>query len=303
MVENRAGGGTILGTQTAATAPPDGYTLLIGGLANMAFNLALHKDPALRPGALISRRSRWSAPLPTRSSAARTCLLASLRSPSTMAKANPGKLTIATSGVGTGQHVSALMLKPLEYRPARSNYKGAQPAYADLLPGAWISFSTIRRPRGPSSPMAASSRTSLRLPARDALLPEVPTAREAGCRLVLDSWMGLFAPAKTPRAVVERLRDATLKALAETEVRRPPRANGWRSISMSLEETRRVRQARGGQVARVPASGRDQRAVREPNDARGPDPVGLERETIGHAIVTFIRHNGLHDPRARQFRR
>ena len=74
---------------------------------------------------------------------------------------------------------------------------------------------------------------------RDALLPDVPTASEAGLReLVLDSWIGLFAPAKTPRVVIERLRSAIGKALMEPDVRRRLEANGWRILSMSLEETR-----------------------------------------------------------------
>jgi len=68
---------------------------------------------------------------------------------------------------------------------------------------------------------------------------DVPTAAEAGLpELVLDSWLGLFAPARTPSGVIERLRVATLKAVDNVEVRRRLEANGWRIISMSAEETR-----------------------------------------------------------------
>ena len=118
-------------------------------------------------------------------------------------------------------------------------YKGAQPAYLDLLAGRVDLFfdnTTTARPfiiDGRVKPYVTSG--SL----RDALLPDVPTAAEAGLPdLVLDSWIGLFAPAKTPPKAIERLRAATLKALADAEVRRRLEATGWRIISMSPEETR-----------------------------------------------------------------
>ena len=239
VVENRAGGGTLVGTQAVAAAAPDGYTLLVGGLANMAFNPGLHKDLRYDPGrdfapvaivgaftyALIGRKD-----LPA----------ASLEELIGYARANPGKLAIATSGIGTGQHVSALMLKRFAGIDVLTvQYKGAQPAYLDLLAGRVDLFfdnTTTARP------FIADGRVKVYVTSgsqRDALLPDVPTASEAGLReLVLDSWIGLFAPAKTSPAVIERLRSAIGKALVEPDVRRRLEANGWRILSMSVEETR-----------------------------------------------------------------
>ena len=239
VIENRAGGGTLVGTQAVAAAAPDGYTLLVGGLANMAFNPGLHKDlrydpvrdfaPAAMVGAftyaLIGRKD-----LPP----------ATLKELIHYARANPGKLAIATSGIGTGQHVSALMLKRFAGIDVLTvQYKGAQPAYLDVLAGRVDLFfdnTTTARP------FIADGRVKVYVTSgsqRDALLPDVPTASEAGLReLVLDSWIGLFAPAKTPRVVIERLRSAIGKALMEPDVRRRLEANGWRILSMSLEETR-----------------------------------------------------------------
>ena len=238
VVENRPGGGTLVGTQAVATAAPDGYMLLIGGLANMAFNPGLHKEvrydpvkdfvPVAMVGAftyaLVGRKD-----LPA----------SDLRQLIDAARANPGKLSIATSGIGTGQHVSALMLKRFaNVDLLEVQYKGAQPAYIDLLAGRVDLFfdnTTTARPfiaDGRVKPYVTSGSQ------RDSLLPEVPTAAEAGLPdLVLDSWLGLFAPAKTPQSVVERLRSATLKAVADAAVRRRLEANGWRIISMSPEET------------------------------------------------------------------
>jgi tripartite-type tricarboxylate transporter receptor subunit TctC len=239
VVENRPGAGTLVGTQTAAAAPPDGYTLLVGGLANMAFNAGLHKDPKYHPVndfAPVAMVGAFTYALVAR----KDLPLSSLAELIEFARANPGKLTIATSGLGTGQHVSALMLKRFaRIDVLEISYKGAQPAYIDLLAGRVDLFfdnTTTARPfiaDGRVRPLITSGSV------RDALLPQVPTAAEAGLQeFVLDSWLGLFAPAKTPGAVIERLRASTLKVVENVEVRRRLEANGWRIVSMTPEETR-----------------------------------------------------------------
>jgi len=239
VVENRPGGGTLVGTQAAASATPDGHTLLVGGLANMAFNLGLHKDPRYHPVsdfAPVAMVGAFTYALVSMSDLP----LKSLRQLTEEARANPGKLTIATSGVGTGQHVSALLLKRFAgIDLLEVLYKGAQPAYIDLLAGRVDLFfdnTTTARPfiaDGRVRPIITSGSV------RDALLPDVPTAAEAGLHeFVLDSWLGLFAPAKTPAAVIARLRSATLQSMADTQVRARLETNGWRILSMSPEETR-----------------------------------------------------------------
>ncbi|MFN2646452.1 MAG: Bug family tripartite tricarboxylate transporter substrate binding protein [Burkholderiales bacterium] len=239
VVENRPGGGTLVGTQAVASAAADGYTLLIGGLANMAFNPGLHKDLRYDPVkdfAPVAMVGAFTYALVGRRDLPQT----SLRQIIDAARANPGQLSIATSGVGTGQHVSALMLKRFAgIDLLEVQYKGAQPAYIDLLAGRVDLFfdnTTTARPfiaDGRVRPYVTSGSV------RDSLLPDVPTAAEAGLPdLVLDSWLGLFAPAKTPQGVIQRLREATLQAMADTEVRRRLETNGWRILSMSPEETR-----------------------------------------------------------------
>jgi tripartite-type tricarboxylate transporter receptor subunit TctC len=239
VVENRPGGGTLVGTQAAASAPADGHTLLVGGLANMAFTPGLHKEPRYDPVsdfAPVAMVGAFTYALVAR----KDLPLSNLAQVVAYARANPGKLTIATSGVGTGQHVSALLLKRFAgIDLLEVLYKGAQPAYIDLLAGRVDLFfdnTTTARPfiaDGRVRPLVTSGSV------RDALLPEVPTAVEAGLQdLVLDSWLGLFAPARTPSGVIERLRAATLKAVDNVEVRRRLEVNGWRIISMSPEETR-----------------------------------------------------------------
>lgn len=237
IVENRVGAGTLVGTQTAAMSSPDGYTLLVGGLANMAFNLGLHKDPRYDPVAdftPVALVGAFTYTLVARKDLAQS----TLREVLDFARAHPGKLTIATSGIGTGQHISAVLLKRLtNVDLLEIAYKGAQPAYVDLLAGRVDLFfdnTTTARPLiadGRVKPIVTSGA------ARDPLLPHVPTGREAGVEdLVLDSWMGLFAPARTPTAVVERLRAATLKVMQLPDTRQRFQSGGWREISMSPDE-------------------------------------------------------------------
>ena len=238
VVENRVGAGTLVGTQAAAAAPADGYTLLVGGLANMAFNLGLHKDLRYDPVAdftPIAMVGAFTYALVGR----RDLAPSTLRELIELARANPGKLTIATSGIGTGQHVSAVLLKRLaNIDLLQIAYKGAQPAYIDLLGGRVDLFfdnTTTARPfiaDGRVKPFVTSGSV------RDALLPNVPTGREAGLEeLVLDSWLGLFAPARTPKPIVELLRNSTIKMVQASETRKRLEANGWRIISMSSAET------------------------------------------------------------------
>jgi len=238
VVENRTGAGSLVGTQAAATAPADGYTLLVGGLANMAFNAGLYKDPRydaiadFKPVALIGS---FTYTLVARKDLAPSSLGEVIE----FARKNPGKLTIATAGTGTGQHVAALLLKQLgKLDLVEVPYKGAQPAYTDLLGGRVDLFfdnTTTVRPfaaDGRVKPLATSGSK------RDALMPDVPTAREGGLEgLVLDSWIGFFVPAKTPAPIVEKLRDATMKALQAPDTRKRLESNGWQVISMSPGDT------------------------------------------------------------------
>ena len=156
-----------------------------------------------------------------------------------LARANPGKTTIATAGTGTGQHVMAVLLKRLaNVDILEVQYKGVQPVYTDLLAGRVDLFfdnTTTARPfveSGRAKPIVTSGSS------RDAILPKVPTGREAGLDgLLLDSWIGLFAPAKTPRPVVEQLRAGVAKAMLAPDIRKLFDANGWRILTMSPGET------------------------------------------------------------------
>ena len=238
VVENRTGAGTLVGTQAAIQSPADGYTLLVGGLANLAFNPGLYKDPGydpvtdLVPVALIGSASYALV-------ARRGLPQSTLRDIVQFARGNPGKLSIATAGTGTGQHVAAALLKHLTVTDMLEiPYRGAQPAFIDVLAGRvdlmFDNTTTVR-------PMIEDGRVKLIATtgaSRDALLPGIPTCREAGVEgLVLEGWVGLFAPAKAPRLIVEQLRAAVAKVKQDPEVRARLESNGWRIMSLSAIES------------------------------------------------------------------
>jgi len=238
VVENRPGAGTLVGSQLVARAAPDGYTLLVGGLSNIALNMGLYKAPGydsladLAPVSLVVSHSytlvgRKDLPQGT------------LREVIDFARANPGKLNMGTSGPGTGQYVlAALLIAAGGVDIQKVPYKGAQPVYQDLLASRIDLFfdnTTTAAPyieAGQVKPLAVSSRE------RVAALPQVPTVRETGLLdLEMETWFGLFAPARAPRPVVARLRAEIERAVDQPEVRKRLEQGSGRSLRMSAQET------------------------------------------------------------------
>lgn len=237
VVDNRTGGGSLAGTQFVATATADGYTLVVGGLANLAFNPAMYARPGYGPADFV----------PVALAAAFTYTLVgrgdlpykTLREVIDFARANPGKLTIATVGSGSGQHISAVLLKRLaKVDMLEVPFKGAQAAYTEVIGGRVDLFfdnTTTARPLVESGRVKAFTTSGLQ---RDAMLPNVPTGREAGLDgLEIDSWIGLFAPARTPAPVLERLRASMKRALEDAESKKRLEAGGWRTLTLTPAET------------------------------------------------------------------
>jgi len=216
-VENRVGAGTVAGTEFVAKAPADGYTLMLGGVSNMALNPALFKKlpyDAARDFVPVG----YLATFPTVLVSPPDFPANSFAEFVAQVRANPGKYNFASAGVGTGQHVwGAILIKLLGLDMPMVHYKGAAPAHQDLLAGRTHgmldNLSAIRQhiQAGKLKAYAVSTR------GRASQLPNVPSVIETG---VVDfeagSWMGLYAPAATPAPIVERLR-----SLADQLVRSP----------------------------------------------------------------------------------
>jgi tripartite-type tricarboxylate transporter receptor subunit TctC len=207
VVENRPGAGTIVGTKLVVSAAPDGYTLLVGGLSNIIFNAGLYKnspyDPLndLVPVALIMNTSYslvGSNSLPHGSVAE---IVAA-------AKRNPGSIRLANAGIGTGQHVVGAALQiATGTKFLEVPYRGSTLVYPDLLPGRVDLFVDATAAALPYVKSGQVKGLAILTAKRHPDAPQMPTLTEAGVKgFEIDSWIGIFAPAKTPSAIIARLR-------------------------------------------------------------------------------------------------
>jgi tripartite-type tricarboxylate transporter receptor subunit TctC len=219
LVDNRAGGGTVIGTELVARAPADGYTLL---LTNIAFgaNPALQKKlpydsekdlvpvclAALLPSFLVVHPS-----LPVKS----------VKELISFVKTRPGQLNFGSSGVATGTHLSMeLFMHMTGLKMVHIPYKGGSLNVNALIAGeTQVNFSTISTAlqhvkTGRLRALAVSTAK------RAAAAPEIPTVNEAGLAgYDYSSWIGLLAPAKTPANIIARLNTESNKAVHTSEVK------------------------------------------------------------------------------------
>jgi tripartite-type tricarboxylate transporter receptor subunit TctC len=214
-VENRPGSGTVIGTDAAAKSTPDGYTLLVGGLPNISFNPGLYRSlpyDSLRDFVPVGLAVSYGYTIVAREGLQQTSLTEVLA----FARSHPGKLTYGSGGNGTGQHVGMAILAYIaKVDLTHVPYKGAQAAYQDLI-GERIDLmfdntSTARNfvANNQVKTLAVSNAGP------DPTMPGVPTVRAGkGPDFEMESWFGLFAPAKTPPAVLTRLRAMFTRALA-----------------------------------------------------------------------------------------
>jgi len=220
VVENRGGAGGLIGTEAAAKTAPDGHTLVLG--SDYAFTIypQLRKPPFdpvkdFEPVGLVTNLPMVLVVNPQRVAANNLKELIGL------AKANPGKLTIASAGNGSSHHLAAEYFKHqagiyLLHIP----YKGAAEAMTDVLSGQvdmmFISPGTVI-PHLKSGKVKAIGVSVAR---RVLALPDVPTLAEAGLRgFDIGIWFGIFYPAGTPKAAVERVNAELQKILEVPEVR------------------------------------------------------------------------------------
>ena len=214
LVDNRPGGAGIIGTDLAAKAAPDGYTLTMTPAAFLSSHPStfakLPYDPVrdftpvinvvIQPSVLVVHPS---APSKT------------VKELAAFAKANPGKLNYGSGGEGSPHHLSGVMFSSAtETIMVHVPYKGGAPAMADLL-AARVDLIFAPVPEALQHIRGGKLRAlGVMSPKRASVLPDVATIQELGFPgLVLDTWIGLAAPAGTPRDVVMKLNNAVQKAL------------------------------------------------------------------------------------------
>jgi tripartite-type tricarboxylate transporter receptor subunit TctC len=220
VIENKPGAGTIIGTQAVAASEPDGYTLLMGTFSH-AVNLSLsaklpydpHKDFA--PVALIARSFNFVVVNPKSSFHSIADLIAA-------AKAEPEKLSYGTYGTGTSAHLAGELFKTMaKVNLTTVPYKGAAPAITDLIGGQiQVMFTTVA---SAASLIAGGQLRALAVTSaeRSPAFPDLPTVAEAGIPgYAAESWYGLFAPARTPADVIDRLNKAAARAVQSEAFKR-----------------------------------------------------------------------------------
>lgn len=239
VVENRTGSGTVVGTDAAAKATPDGYTLLTGSVSNMVLNMGLYKSlsyDSLKDFEPVGLAVSYSYTLLARNGLPFNNLAELVAH----AKAHPGKLTYASAGNGSGQHVLAAALWSLAgVDIVHVPYRGAQPAYADLLGDRvdlFFDLTPTTRAHVDAGKLKAIVVSSA---ARNPMQPNVQTINESGTvQLELASWFGYFAPSKTPPDVLRRLRAELAKIIATPELQDTFRKAGGSPMNISVADTK-----------------------------------------------------------------
>ena len=232
VVDNKADAGGNIGGALAAKAPADGYTLFMGTVGTHAINAALYKKmpfdhvkdfaPLSRvanvPNLLVAHPSQPFKTVPE--------MIA-------YAKANPGKINFGSPGNGASPHLSGELFKSMaKVELTHIPYKGSAPAVSDLL-GNQIAIMFDNMPSVIPHVRSGKLRAiAISTAKRSPELPDVPTIAEAGVPgYEAVSWFGLFAPAATPKPVLDKLSTALSKVLANPEVQKKISAQGGETVN------------------------------------------------------------------------
>jgi len=238
VVDNRPGGGTVIGAELVARSTPDGYTLLLTANPQSSNPALLPKLPydTVRDFAPVTMVA--SAPLllvvhPTLPVRTVQELIAH-------AKSRPGKLTYASSGNGGPQHLAGELFKHMAgVTMLHVPYRGSAPAVADLLGGqVQLSFASLLTalPHTRTGKLRALGLSSAK---RLTSNPDIPTVAETGVPgFELVTWYGVFAPAATPRSVVAKIQGDMARVLAGAEVRDRLARSGVQSVGSRPGEFR-----------------------------------------------------------------
>ena len=252
LVDNRAGANGMIGSEAAAKSPPDGYTLVVDNITGHAINATLQsKMPfeSMRDFAHISLLA-W---VPDGVVSLPSLPAKNIRELIALAKAQPGKLTYASFGIGSSAHLAGELFKimagvDLLHIP----YKGGQPAITDLLAGQVSIYipvlpSVVQLTRAGRLHLLAVTGAK-----RSSAMPEVPTVAESGLPgFEASNWFGLMAPSGTPPEIVTRLNTEAAKALQAPDVREKLAALGFEIQPSTPQEFATLLRSETGKWAKV----------------------------------------------------
>jgi tripartite-type tricarboxylate transporter receptor subunit TctC len=236
VIENRGGAGSTIGTEVAARAPADGYTLLMVSAAHVINPAMIKKLPydSLKDFAPIS----VVADVPTAFAVHPNLPVKNVKEFVALAKARPGQLNYSTAGRGTVGHLAAELLSSMaQIKMVHVAYKGTGQSITDLIAGhVQLQFSSmpavINHARAGKLRLLAQTGEK-----RSAAAKDVPTMVESGVKgFVVSSGFGLLAPAGTPRPVIDRVRGALLKAIGDPGVRNNLSSQGADPVGNTPEQ-------------------------------------------------------------------
>jgi len=242
VIENKGGAGTNLGNEYAAQSDPDGYTMLFA-TASLAVNTSLYRslsyDPIadFAPVSLVTQLAYFVF-VPNSSPAH------SIKELIDYAKSRPGRLTIASPGTGSAPFLAEMLfLQMAGIEMTHVPYRGASPAFADLIPGRIDCYF------GSGTLLSYSRSGQVRVlgmtgPKRDAAAPEVPTIAEAAIPgYDVTAWQALFAPAKTPPDIIRKISADTNTALADPTLKDKLAQTGYMAEGSSPEDLAKLLKA------------------------------------------------------------
>ena len=240
VVDNKGGAGGSIGAGMAAKSAPDGYTLLLTSSA-LTINPAIYEKVPydmvkdFEPVGLSMTTSLVLIASPSLGVKTMAELLA-------VARAKPGKLTFGSAGVGSGSHLAGELFNQIaRVRTMHVPYKGSGPATAAVLSGEVdYSFTSLSA----AAPLYKGGRVvalAITAPSPSPLFPSVPTADSAGLKgFDAGDWIGIAAPAGTPKAVIDRLNSALTKWLSQPATKEQLAQAGFEAKSSTPQEFKRL---------------------------------------------------------------
>jgi tripartite-type tricarboxylate transporter receptor subunit TctC len=235
VIENRGGAGTNIGNELVARSEPDGYTILFA-TGSLAVNRSLYRSlnyDAITDFAPVSHVSSFALFMYV----ANSVPAHSVREFIAFAKANSGRVTLASPGTGSTPHLAGELLRRMAgIEMTHVPYRGASPALNDLIPGRvhvyFGSGALLGNVR--SGQVRGLATTGAK---RDPAAPELPTMAEDGVPgYEVSSWHGLFVPAKTPAEIVRKINADTMAVLADPLIKAKLEQGGYIAVGSSPEE-------------------------------------------------------------------
>ena len=251
VIDNRGGGGGTIASNLVAKATPDGYTLLAHSIA-FAMNAALYSklpyDPVkdFAPASQIAVSTSVLLVSPALGAKSVNELIV-------LAKQKPGQLNFGSSGVGSGTHLNAEQFRfAAGIDVVHVPYKGVPETLIDLMTGRIHYFLS---PLVPALPLLKEGKLiplAVTTPRRSAVLPDVPTMAEAALPgYQFQAWFGVFAPARTPRPIVEKISGEIARIVELPDIKKQMQAQGEEGRASSPEEFSKFVRAEIDKISRI----------------------------------------------------